>query len=252
MMDKIDYNHNGIFESLESLRAVKEGFFDPVTQDNIKEMLRLMKEVYNEIYIPGWETADGQTIWNSGNVGIKTDLLGAVTSERSNTNRKFDYGIFPTPTVTSRTSTYVKDIPNTNAGPYQPSGGAGSTWNVIKPMVENNKGMQEAAIAFLKFVTVPENLNELILENGFILGAVKGVAIPPALQEYMNQPFPTFTVQAPRGFTTEMNQAMSKELEMWVKGQTNDAAFFANWNRYQQQGADDFIKLNRVDTSGWK
>ena len=146
----------------------------------------------------------------------------------------------------------VKDIPNTQSGPYQPEGVAGTTYNVFKPVVENNEGTLEAAIAFLKFLTVPSNLSEIVMENGFTLGAVRGTSIPPMLQEYMNQPFPTFSVQAPRGFTTEMNQAMAREMEMWVKGQNNDATFYANWNRWQQQGADEFIRINNISTTGWR
>ena len=152
-------------------------------------------------------------------------------------------------TVTTATSKFVKNIPYTVSGPYQPDP---NCWNVIKPVVEKNKGMEEAAIAFLKFVTVPENLSELILENGFILGTVRNVAIPPALESWMARPFPMLpSGQAPRGFTTEMNQAMAREMEMWVKGQTNDATFFTNWNRFQQQGADENIRTNRIDTTGW-
>ena len=250
MLDKVDYDGGGGFGTMDSLRAVKEGHFNPVTQENIREMLQLLKSVYLDIYTPGWETADYQAIWNSGNVGLKTDLLSNIPMEMSNTRRNFDYGIFPTPTVTTRTSRFVKDIPTT-IGVFEPPGAPASSYNVIKPVVENNPGMLEAAVAFLKYITIPENLSEIILENGFLLGAVRGSAIPPILQEYMNQPFPTFTTQAPRAFTTEMNQAMAREMEMWVKNQINDATFFANWNRIQQQGADDYIRLNNVDISGW-
>jgi len=249
IFDKIDYNGNGTFETTEQLRAVKAGLFNPVEQESMREMMYLMKEVYLDLYIPGWETADQDRIWNSGNVGMKAWFVGSIPDERSNTNRNFEFGVVPAPTVTSATSKFVKDIPFTQSGPYQPSP---DSWNIIKPVVENNRGMEEAAIAFMKFITVPENLSELILENGFALGTVRGVLIPPALESFMAQPFPILpNGAAPRGFTTEMNQAMSRELEMWVKGQTNDATFFANWNRYQQQGADDSIRINRIDTTGW-
>jgi hypothetical protein len=180
---------------------------------------------------------------------MRQNGLWGLAPEESNTRRKFAYDITPVPVVTQATSKYVKELEWTKAGPYQPGP---DSFNILKPTVDKDKGVEESAVAFLKFLTVPENVTDIILENGTVLGAVRGTAIPPLLEGWLSRPFPiTPNVGWPTAFTSDGHLSMGKELEMWIKGQTGDAAFFARWNELQQKSADDAIIANSINTSGW-
>jgi hypothetical protein len=250
LKDTIDYDKNGSFDTAEAIRAVKAGHFNPVTKDYVREVLGLYKEVYNEMYPAGWETMDVNTAWAEGKAGIKWDGVWIFSSEASNTRRTFDYQILHIPMVDHNTSKFVKDIEHTAAGPYRPSA---SGYNLIKPTVEKDPAVLEAAIAWMKFLCVPENINEFLLEDGTRVSAVKGTVVPPLLVDWMRQPAAITVpgVEWPSNFTSDAEVSMSRELEQWVKGQTSDATFFRNWNDLQQKSADDAIKSNNIDTSGW-
>jgi ABC-type glycerol-3-phosphate transport system substrate-binding protein len=249
MMDTIDYNHNGILEKTESARAAKAGLYNPVTNENVRELLRLQKEMYADLYPTGWQTMDLESAWNNGQAGMKMDGTWSLASEASNTRRKFDYDTFLAPMVDHNSSRFVKDVPYTEKGPYMPTVGGS---NIIKPAVQNNPGMLEAAVAFMQWLTVPENLDQYLLEQGSTLGAVKGTVVPPLLQTWMEQSFPIL----PNGgwtdsFTTEYTEPMHRAFEMWVTGQINDNTFFVQYNDLQQRSLNDFIAAEKLDTSGW-
>jgi hypothetical protein len=250
LLDKIDYNHDGTVDTAETLRATKANYYNPVTQENAREVWYLIKEMFTDMYSPGFETTDVNDLWNTGTLGMKQMHSGAFVNEANNTKRKFQYGLTSTPVVTSATSKYVADIEFTKSGPYQP--GTVASYNMMKPAVENNKGKEEAAVAFLKFCTVPENLNEILLERQTELGAVRGSVVPPFLEDYLNRSFPIMpNVGWPIAFTSDASEAMSRELEMWVKGQINDQTFFTRWNDLMQKSADDSIRANGINTQGW-
>jgi hypothetical protein len=249
LMDQVDYDHSGVFDTSEQVRATKANVFNPVTQEYAREVFFLLKEMFNDMYVPGYESVDIPGLWDSGTLGMKQNGVWGFATEASNTKRKFDYDVFPVPVVTTATSKNVRNIEFTKAGPYQPGG---DSFNLIKPTVEKDKGVEAAAIAFLKFFTVPENLNEYILENGTLIGAVRDTVIPPMLEGWLSRPFPIIpNFTWPTAFTSDAHLSMGKELEMWVKGQTTDSVFFQRWNQLQQKSADDVIVANGINTSGW-
>lgn len=250
LMDELDYDKSGVVELSESLRGVKAGYFNPVEHEYAREVLIRVREIFTLMYPVGFETTDFEPIWNEGNLAMKQNGTWGINTEKSNTKRTFEFGMFPAPIVTKETSEYVAEIPYTEAGPYQPDG---TGYNILKPTIDvHGEGMLEAAVAYLKFMTVPENLSELVLENGSLLGAVRGCAVPATLEEWISLPFPINpNMSWPIAFTSDANESMSKELEMWVKGQTEDDVFFAKWNELQQKSADDSIVANGVDTTGW-
>lgn len=253
LFDRTDYNKDGRVVLEEQIRAAKNNVYNPVQQEYAREMLQILKDMFNNMFVSGWESVDIPALWNSGKVGIRWNGTWELASEASNTQRGFEYDIFPFPTITTATSKYVKNVEYTKSGPYQPDGHG---FNLLKPIVENNKGLLEAAVAFMKYFTVPENLNAAILEDGTQLPPLKDAVIPPLLEEWFKNPFPIFPnvpymTSWPTGFTTESHLLLSKELESWVKGQTGDAEFFRRWNEVQQKGADDLIAALGINTSGW-
>ena len=250
IMDKTDYNKDGIVDASESLRGVKEGYYNPVEHEYAREMFRQLKRYYNEFLEKGWENTDYYPSWNEGKVAVREEGMWALQAENNNKERKFEFGAFPVPIVTKETSEYVADIKFTEKGPYQPL--PDFVLNIMKPAVKDKKDVRDAAVAFLKFLTKPENISMMILEQGASLGAVKGTEIPPLLSDWMNQSFPIIPrVSWPLAFTDEQNNILNKEFEMWVKNSMNDTVFFDKVNKIQQRGADDYIRKMDIDTNGW-
>ncbi|MDR1655635.1 MAG: extracellular solute-binding protein [Treponema sp.] len=251
LMDTLDYDKDGIIAPAEELRGVKANVHNPVIHEYAREVLYLVKEMLAGMYPKGFEHINLDDEWNSGNTGMKQGGSWTFQAEASNTKRSFEFGLTPAPIVTSETSKYVAKIEFTEAGPYQPDN---EGLNVMKPAVEKNQAMFDAAVAYLKFLTNPEIMSQMILEKAAHIGSVYGCAIPPLLEGWLNRPFPMMPNVGtwPRGWTTEGNEALGRELELWIKDITPDDAFFARWNQLQQEDADRAIRDQNVDTSGWK
>jgi len=253
LLPRIDYNKNGLLDPVETLRACKEGYFSTKKNEYARELWRLIKQKFTEVYSPGWENTDYAPLWNEGKVAMKQDGTWAIPGELSNTKRNFDFGMFPPPVVTKETSKYVVSIRFTVKGPYQPDPAV--AFNIFEPSIKahGGEGVKEAAVDFLKFMTTPDNLSQIILEFGSQLGAVKGCKIPPQLQDWFNNSFPILPKAGwPTAFTSEGHEVMSRLLDAWVRGMMKDDEFFQKFDDAQQKSADDAIKAQNIDTKGWK
>jgi raffinose/stachyose/melibiose transport system substrate-binding protein len=252
LMDVTDYNKNGQVELVENIRAVKAGLYSPVEHDYAKEVYTELKRYYNEFLSSGWQSTDYTKLWNEGKVAMKEEGVWSLPAENSNMERTFEYGLIPPPLVTEFTATDAKpvEIKYTEKGPYQP--GPDLSLNILKPIVEKNPDLREAAVAFLKFLTVPENVSMAVIEQGAALGAVKGAEIPPLLDDWMSNQFPIVpNTNWPGAFTDEQNVAVHKAFEIWVLDQSTDTVFFNKINDIQQKSADAAITSMNIDTTGW-
>lgn len=250
LMGQTDYDGDGQVDGIEQLRATKAGIYNPVEHDYAREVFAQLKRMYNEMLAPGWASTDYTVLWNEGKVALREEGMWALQGENSNMQRSFDYGVVPAPLVSKDTSAFVEEVQYTERGPYQP--GPDLSLNIVKPIVEANPDLKEAAVAFLKYLTVPENVSMMVLEQGAAIGAVRGTEIPPLLNDWLSNSFPIVPkANWPMAFTDEQNISLNKEFELWVKGETQDAAFFKIVNDLQQKGADDYIKRTNIDTTGW-
>lgn len=249
--EKADYDKDGVVDSNELLRACKEGLYNPIEHDYARAMYKELKRYYTEVLAPGWENSDYMTPWNEGKVGMKEEGLWALQAENNNKGRKFDYGVFPAPIMSKDTTPFSAEIEYTEKGPYQP--GCALQLNIMKPAVEKDPAILEAAVKFLQYLTIPDNISMIVLEQGAQIGAVKGTEIPPLLNEFLSNPFAKPTKAGwPSAFNNEQNLDMNKQFEIWVKGQMTDDEFFKKVNELQQKGADLYIEKMAIDTSGWK
>ncbi|GGD90360.1 ABC transporter substrate-binding protein [Paenibacillus nasutitermitis] len=250
LMDKTDYNKDGQVDTLENLRGVKAGLFNPAEHAYAQEMFKQLKRMYTDLLSPGWQNTDYLPKWNEGKVAMREEGLWALQAENGNKQRSFDFGVVPAPPVTKATSEFVADVEYTEKGPFQPD--PDLSLNILKPIVDKNPDMKEAAVAFLKYLSVPENISMMVLEQGAALGAVKGSEIPPLLNDWMSNSFPIMPKASwPNAFTEDMNISLNKQFELWVKGETDDKSFFAKANEIQLKSADDYIKKMDIDIAGW-
>jgi ABC-type glycerol-3-phosphate transport system substrate-binding protein len=251
IFDELDFNKDGMLDEKEAVRGVKKNLFNPVIHEYMRECFQIKKQLYNEIYAPGWETADIASSWAEGKLGIKWDGYWSFVNEASNTQRPFDYEIIQVPLVDHVTSRFVKDIEWTTGGPYKPNG---TGPNIMKPAADKDPGALEAAVAFFKFYSLPENISQVLLESGSNVSPVRGSAVPPVMVSWMSNPQPKISIgmnYMGEGRTTEYKAALDRTLEQWCKGQINDTTFFATYNDLQQKDADAFIQGMNLDTTGW-
>lgn len=248
LMDVIDYDGNGIMSTAEQARATLDGVFD-TKHEYTKDMYATLKYYYTDMLKKGWASIDYNAQWLNGEVGIREEGLWAIPSENSNVVRAFDYGVFVAPLVSTDSSPYVKEVEYSN-GPYQPA--PDLSLNIMKAAVEDDPEMLDAAIRFLKFLTKPENVSLICIENAGVLGAVKNTGHSNLIDEFITQKFPILpNASWPAGFTDEYGDRLNRKFEEWVNGNLTDAQFYAEVDSIQHKGAQEFIKNMGLDTSSW-
>ena len=254
IMDETDYDGDGTVSSLENLKAVKEGLFNPVDKPYAQEYYKQLKRYYTETLQPGWSLAassgDYYSKFNKGELGILEDGLWNLSYQESNVDRVCDYGAFCCPPLATDTTEYAVEARYTEMGPYNPK--ADLSLNIMKDAVGDDPAVLDAAVKFLKFLTLPENISAMIIEMGSGLGAPYGCDVTPLMKDWMAQSFPIApNASFPKAFTTEKNSELDAIFETWVLDGMSDEEFFKKVDEIQQEGADDYIVAQKVDTSEW-
>ncbi len=251
MQDQWDYNGDGIMSQNELVRAEYEGKFYSKNNPAVLEIYKQVKRKYQEVLQEGAANTNYETLWKEGKVAMMEDGVSRLALENADMTRTFEYGMFPAPIADSATSEYAADI-EYETGPYQPP--IANSFNIVRPAVEGKKGREEAAVRFLQWITKPENTSQIVLEQqGQALGAVKGTAIPPALEEWFEQFFPRLPqTQWVLGPTIDSTDMLSRYLEMWVSDYISDQEFLDQYDKILKEGVEAQIEGLGVDTTGWK
>ena len=251
MKDQWDYDKNGIMSQNELLRAEYEGKFYARNNPAVLEIYKQVKRKYRNVLEEGAANTDYETLWKEGKVAMMEDGVSRLALENADMSRSFEYGMFTAPIADSSTSSYAADI-TYEKGPYQPP--VANSFNVVRPAVEGDPGREETAIRFLQWITKPENTSQIILElQGQAIGAVKGTAIPPALEEWFRQEFPRLPqTQWVLGPTIDSTDMLSRYLEMWVSDYISDKEFADQYDKILKEGVDAQIEGLGTDTTGWK
>ena len=256
-ISKLDYNGDGMQDMAERVRAVKEGLYNPQTNGYAMDIWRQIKRKYDSstssILQAGFETTDYEPLWNEGKVAMMEGLMASLPYQLSNTERDFEFGLFPPPVISNDTYDYLPEAKFTDAGPNKP--GVASSWVFLKKsMEEKDPAVKEACIAFVKFMTAHENMSAVVLEKrGAVLGSTSSCLIPPELEEWMQQQFPIYPTTT--GWLTanlaDWRQQGNKLLEQWIYDEISDAEFAKKLHEYSVADADAIIKQSGLDTSGW-
>ncbi len=239
LMDQIDTNQDGVMSTAEQVQACLNGLFS-CKNDYAKDMYQNLKYYYTTMLKKGWASIDYSAQWLNGDVGIREEGLWAIPSENSNVVRAFDYGVFVAPLVSKDTSQYVAEIEYSN-GPYQPA--PDLSLNIMKAAVDGKPEVLDAAVRFLKFLSQPENVSLICIENAGVLGAVKNTAHSNLIDEFIHQKFPkTTTASWPGGFTDEHGDQLNRCFENWVNGKISDEQFYNEVDSIQRAGALTFAE----------
>lgn len=255
LMDVIDYDKSGKVDPQENIRAIKEGYFDTLRHDYAKEIWQQVKRKYTECLQEGYENIDYEPLWNEGKVAMLEAGIWRLPDENANTERKFEFSLFPAPIITETTSQNVAKVEYTEKGPYHPKLGGG--FNIIEPSIQahGGEGVREAAVAFIKYMCVPENISQLMIERrGAELGVVKGCAIAPDINSWLSNSFPILPGadwNIADFVISEARDEQNRLFEQWVKGMIEDDEFYTQLDAVTQKGTDDYITKTEIDTTGW-
>jgi ABC-type glycerol-3-phosphate transport system substrate-binding protein len=167
LIPQMDIDGNGIVSQMEQTRAIHKGMFRG-NSDRLRELLRIsyaLSRFYPKTGRPSVERA--LYYFKNGKVAFMEGLSMQMKRIHDDPWRKFDYGIMPFPEITAQDSRY---------GGHPLAGGGisgySSTWQVTYNA--KNKGVLEACIDWLMFLTTPENCEFLVNEIGFTIPGVKG------------------------------------------------------------------------------
>lgn len=247
----IDYDGDGLVNKIEQARGVLAGHFSPNKHNSnlARDLYENLKYYYTSMLKKGWASIDYNAQWLNGAVGIREEGLWALPVENSNVVRDFDYGVFVAPLVADDTSPYLNPI-EYSYGPHEPR--PDLSVNIMKEAVKNNPTMLDAALRFLKFISKPENVSLITVENGGVLGAVKNTMHSQLIDEFIHNLFPIMPKASwAAGFTDEYTDQLNRTFENWVNGDVNDTTFFNQVDTIQAAGARRFLNNMSVDFSDW-
>lgn len=261
----IDYDGDGELTSLEVLRGVVEGKFDPTVYGSPAQQVYKEAYSYYKNYLKGnsWIGRDYKNMWDKGQLPMKEDGIWGMVMEENNTARSFDYGVFPMPVADSKTFTHASSIEYyDNFDDIKCP--VSVALNVMKPAVLNgdgsiNQAKLDQAIDFLMYLTTVENVTEIAEEKGGTKGPVKGsgynVLIDNENIGWKNAKFAKMSYSAswPTGFTSANSSMINKAFSLWVLNQEgmNEQKFYQQVKTSQTNGAWSFIEHFGIDTTGW-
>lgn len=251
LKDKWDLDGSGSMSQNELLRAAYNGVFNLTADSGGMVMYDLIKEKYTKILQVGAAGTDYEPLWNAGKVAMIEDGLWRLPTENANTQRDFEYGMFPVPVATSATTDKAADV-EYKKGAYNPP--IHESYQIVKATVERKgEGATEVCVRFLQWLTTSDNVNLLIQEGrGAFIGAVKGTIVPSVLDEWLQNDFARLpTSQWVMWPTADSYLRMSKYLEMYVRDMISQDAFIDGYNKELQTGVKDQAAGLGLDTTGW-
>ncbi|MDD4107098.1 MAG: extracellular solute-binding protein [Prolixibacteraceae bacterium] len=251
LKDVWDLDGSGSMSQHELLRAAYNGVFDLTADSGGMVMYDLVKEKYTEILQVGAGGTDYEPLWNQGKVAMIEDGLWRLPAENANTEREFEYGMFPVPVATTATTSKAADV-EYKKGAYNPP--VHESYQIVKKTVESKgEGAIEVCIRFLHWLTSPDNVNLLIEEGkGGFIGAVKGTMVPSLLDEWLQNDFARLpTSQWVMWPTSDSFMRMSKYLEMYVRDMISQEEFIVGYNKELETGTQSQANGLGLDTTGW-
>ncbi len=238
---KVDTNHDKQVTPLEVANAVINGVIrmdDPHMQAMWQQFKRMMS--YN---VKGWNATDVEALWTKGTLGERYGGFWELSSERSNTQRKFDFGFFPPVVLTKATSPLVTPPPK-----YAPTGPerlANASYNAGFGIVSNSikaHNNLDAAIKWLQFITTPDADDFIVNENADAVPLVNGTTPDPVWNQLNTLPVPDYGTVAggtyPFALYPEQQTHLQHETVLWVFGDESDRAFY----QHTQDELLDFAK----------
>jgi len=162
-------------DAQEFVRAYKKGIFS-LRDPRYRECLRLLKE-WSRYWQRGFLGTNDDRLFRLGRAAMFWDGSWYVSPIKRDPLRTFDFGVFPLPYLTRRTSPYAPGRETRGVG-----GATSIQYAITNSAIQGKK--VDLAVDFLRFITAPKNLGPLVAEAGLFLPNVHGVAPAPGLEPF--------------------------------------------------------------------
>ena len=258
----IDYDKDGTVTSMEVLRGVLEGKFDPRSEGPARAVYQEAYDYYADVLPVGWQGNDSKTQWDTGKLAMVENGTWNIPVEESNTVRNFEYGLFPTPVAGSDTFANYANALEYYENFDDVKSPVSVGLNIMKPAVCDAQGniIQEKldlAVDILMWLTAVENCGAMAEEKGGTLGAVIGSGYNHMIDNetvgWKQQQFPVLSYSAtwPSGYTSAQSSIINKSFEQWVAGDISETEFYNTLYSAQKTGAESYVSSFGIDTSEW-
>jgi hypothetical protein len=230
----------------EALPAFQNGLIGPTTA-KYKTAWREMKKLA-DTWIDGWSTADLDTLWRNGEIAARTTLASEFSSMKSDPLIAFERVFSPMPYVSQA------DVEGAN-DPIEFSAGDGTLPgdlvlqingpdNAIMKVTEE-RGTTEAAVKWLQWLSVPDNMAYLANENETSVPTSPDAELGPLNTQLASFKLPSWKYQISwwgEGLyfdNTQFNE-IRKIFVAWMTGQMDEETFFERQQEETAAGAERY------------
>ncbi len=229
----------------ELVAAIRSGEYTAI-DPRWQEQLRLLKE-WSAYWDPSWlsmNVDDAHRMFVTGRSAMMWHSSGRVRPIQTDTLRRFEYGTFSFPRITSESSRFATGIDAPAIGGFT---GAGP-FNVAAGTVA--RGVKDHAIDFLRFITAPDNLIPLHADLGAYVPGVRGeFDVAPEIAPFIESlARGTFRIESFfRGLTREYSDQFVRTLQEYLLDRTSLEQASRDIQGYMDQAAAELIDLNNWD-----
>lgn len=249
----MDTNGDKFIGAPEALVALRNGLVGPLTEKYKaawKEQKQLVK-----YWADGWASADIESLWRNGEVGMRQSGAWEVTAQMSDPQIKFERMLVPQASVTSADLPFANDPPEWTKGDGKvPDGNLvminGPDQGIAA--VTKERGTTETAIKWLQWTTTPENDAFLVNENQNLVPTVLTAPLGTIWTELLSYPMPKYEYSiAWWGECLQFDNTLFNETRKlfvaWATDQMDDATFFKRQQEETIAGANRYEEALKAD-----
>ncbi len=242
----MDTNGDKFVGAPEALVGIRNGTIGATTE-KYKAAWREQKKLVG-YWADGWASADVESLWRNGEVGMRQSGAWEVTAQMSDPEIKFPRKLIPQASVTAADLEFANDPPEWTKGDGQiPEGNLvminGPDQGIAAATKE--RGTTEYAIQWLQWVTTPENDAFIVNENQNLVPTVLTAPLGPIWTELLSYPMPKYEyaiawwAEGLQFDNTTFNE-VRKLFVAWATDQMDDETFFRRQQEEMMAGANRY------------
>ena len=227
----------------EFARAVKKGIIagnDPQHKASLD-----MYPEWSQYWQKGYLMKPQPGVFERGETAMYWGHINRMVPLLNDPLRKFELGTLYAPQVTKATSPYSTEKPMRMVG-----GASGEQWAISKSAIDN--GLVDLSVDFIRFLTVPDNINGILAEAKTSAPLILGGKLPPELEPFMPQAeagVSPFIVE--RFLSTKQRDTWFREFQLFMSEKYTLDEFADKIAKLWEEAADELIGKHGYDQSKW-